>query len=293
MLLLDLKESEYEKMDSSLTTPSDRKDKNYIPNMNIPPLTKQETDNAVNNLVNKLTYPNIERRYIDPFIDQQKFCLISFVPSEKAVPDKDGFFGFMKVRGSFNTEEEAVQYSESLIRNVDSYHKIYISHVGRPFPITNKSDYSKEITDIDLKKKIEDNISADVKKKREQEAKEIEEVKSREKELLEDVKKEESDEDRYTTLKVKKAQLTWTFLETESKVKQIVDSIARAQKELEDFDKNSPKLKEMYFERYKNARKESGLPVDPESTDKSFVRYMVEDVDIPEVRDRYNELFLE
>ena len=46
----------------------------------------------------------------------------------------------IKVRGSYETEDEADARAETLIRTVDSYHKIFTAFVGKPFPATTSSD---------------------------------------------------------------------------------------------------------------------------------------------------------
>lgn len=264
-------------------------------NQNEPPLTDEETKEAVNEqnvdtFVKK--FRKVERRFVDPAVDNQKIGLISFIPAKGASPNDNGVYGFAKLRGNYPNDQESSERAEYLIRNVDSYHQIYHAYVGRPFPITESSDYSKKVSQVDLKRETSASISADVKKKREKEAKEIEEVKQREKELLADVAKEEEDpDDRYTTLRVKKAQLTWTFYETEKKMKQMAVSIAKARKEIEDWEGKMPELRERYYERYMEARKKAGLSTDKASVDTSFIKYMVEDINIPEAEKVYQDLY--
>ena len=47
------------------------------------------------------------------------------------------------------------------------------------------------------------------------------------------------------------------------------------------------------MKKYIDARKQAGLPVDQTTADESFMRYMVEDVTIPEVEEEYNALYSE
>ena len=61
---------------------------------------------------------------------------------------KDGIYGMVKVRGSYSTLEKCDKRSEFIIKNIDSVHKIYYAGVGKPFPITNSSDFSKDITKV-------------------------------------------------------------------------------------------------------------------------------------------------
>jgi len=281
--------------ESTLTTPSDRDPNHQFRlDQNVPPLSDTQTTQAIQDLVVPVprNYPQVERRYADPPLSLQRLGLISFIPAKGATPNGDGIYGFAKLRGNFENEIEANERAEYLIRNVDSYHQIFHTYVGRPFPLTLKSEFSKEVADIDLKKSIAESMSADVKNKRDKEQKEIEEIQARQKELLEDVKKtEEALDDRYTTLKVKKAQLVWTYVETEKKVSQMRTLIAKARRELEDLDRSHPELKDVYYNKYVDARKQAGLPVDPQTTEQSFMRYLVEDLRIPEIEEEYNKLF--
>ena len=76
-----------------------------------------------------------------------------------------------------------------------------------------------------------------IKQKKNTESQQIKEIEQREKELLEDTKKDKEDPvDFYTTLRVKKAQLTWTYLETQKKMDQMKESIIKTRSEIEKMD---------------------------------------------------------
>ena len=245
--------------------------------------------------LNKKFFPEVERRYTDPSIDLQKIGLFSFVPARGATPNQQGIYGFAKLRGNFATENEANERAEQIIRNVDSYHQIYHTYVGRPFPLTVSSDFSREVSRVDLKKELSAAVNDDVKRKRDKEQKEMEEIKQREKELLDDVKKdqesEQNREDIYTTLRVKKAQLSWTYIETEKKLQQMCGLIAKTRREIEELEQRQPELKTTYYQRYVEARKQAGLSVSTDTVDTSFMKYLVEDVSLPSVDAEYKKLF--
>lgn len=285
------------RLTNTLTTPEDRGDSKTIESLkqSTPPLNNEQTIQAMQQL-NKTAFverfPEVERRFADPPVELQKIGLISFVPAKGATPNESGVFGFAKLRGNFATPVEANLHAEHLIRNVDSYHQIYHTYVGRPFPITVSSDYSQEVEKVDLQKEVSSTIREDVRKKREKEQQDIEEIKKREKELLADVKKEkEDDDDRYTTLRTKKAQLTWTLLETKKKVSEMINLIAKARKEIEDLEHENPSLTEVYYQKYLDARRQAGLQVDPATIGNTFMKYMVEDAVLPEVDEEYERLY--
>lgn len=279
---------------SSLSSPLDVKDKTIpIVDKNAPILTEEETKLAVKDLNCKSLlnrYPTLERRLIDPPFKDQKYFLISFVPSKGATPDEQGIFGFAKVRGVFSDVEDADDRAEHLIKSVDSYHKIFHGYIGRPFPLTLSSDFSKDIRKVDLKKAITDSVSEDIRKKRIDEQKEIEEIKEREKVLLEDVKKnpEEDLDDRYVTLRVKLAQLRWTYSENSKKLNQMLGLMAKAQYEIEELDEKQPELMNKYFTKYMDARKQAGLSTQDDTT---FIKYMIEDIKIEEAEKEFERIY--
>jgi hypothetical protein len=269
-------------------------------------LSEEEVKNAMTDL-NKTAFiarfPRLDRTYADPAILDQKYGLISFTPAKGAQPNKAGVYGYAKLRGNYATPIETNQRAEYLIRNVDSYHQIYHAFVGRPFPLTNDSKYSAEISEIDLRKDMSESISTDVKQKKEKEKNEIEEIKRREKALVESSRKSiENDErlaaggsieekvsvddqyENYITLKVKKAQLTWTYLEHKKKMAEIKNIVVETVLSIDKLDLEQPSFKDKYFEKYMTARKEAGILNEMlEETQGNFMKYMVEDAVIPEI----------
>lgn len=289
--------------ESSLTTPNDRtstRENPWRPDQGVPELTQTETEAAMSVLnITDFTrkFPDVDRTYSDPYLPLQKIGLISFVPAKGATPNKDGFYGFAKMRGNFDTEIEANQRAEYLIRKVDSYHPIQHAYVGRPFPLTVDPKYAAEATEIDIRKATAESISADVKAKRDEEKQAMKEIKDREAALLEESKKAQAGEvvddpyETYITLQVKKAQLTWTWLEHQKKMAEIRPLIAKTRLELEELDTHHPTFKASYFEKYQEARKAAGITGESvKDTQDNFIRFMVEDVQVPELEQAYQEM---
>ena len=125
-------------------------------------------------------------------------------------------------------------------------------------------------------------ISSNIKDKKLDEQKVIEEIKAKEEQLKEDVKKEEIDPyDNYITLRVKKAQLSWTYLEHFKKMKEIKDILFKTRSDLDEYDRTNPDFKESYLEKYLKAREDAGLKDTKEQLDNSFLKFLVEDAEIP------------
>lgn len=269
---------------NSLSAKNDRGDGVYRSDLKAAPLTETEVSNAMETLVvrdNVKQFPRLERQYADPPIPLQTIGCFSFVPSKGATPDKDGVYGFAKMRGNYATPLEAEERSEYLIRNVDSYHYIYQAYIGRPFPITVDPKYAANVTEIDIRKKAAETIAEDVKDKREQEKKEIEQVKEREKKLLDEGKEDyvQDPYEKYTVLKVKKAQLVWGYNKTMKELENMKQIIIRTREEIKTMDDENPEYSKEYFERYMKARRDAGIP-ESHTTEDNFVKYMVEDLDL-------------
>lgn len=285
---------EWEK-ENSLTTPEDKDiEKRWRPEVGVPPLTSEQTEAAMKEL--NITsfvdrFPKVERTYADPAIPFQKFGLFSFVPAKGAKPNEAGIFGFAKLRGNYNTTIEANQRSEEIIRTLDSYHKIYHTLVGYPFPLTTSSSYSLEVNEVDLRKQMTETISENIKQVKKSEADEISEMKAREEKLLAESEKAktgevtEDPEDLYTTLQVKRAQLSWTFLEHAKKMDEVRSIIIKTRRQIAEMDKEHPGFRESYYKKYTDARKKSGLDNKVRNEQDNFIKFMVEDVFLPGIDD--------
>lgn len=290
------KHPEWEK-ENSLTSPSDRNINNrWRPDQGAPSLTETEVKEAIKNLNNTAfvrKFPNVDRTYADPPVAMQNIGLLSFTPAKGARPNEKGVYGFAKLRGNYATAIEADQRAEFLIRNVDSYHQIYHTYVGRPFPITFSSDYSAETNEIDIRRETTKAISSNIKQQKSEEQKTVREMKEREEAMLAESKKAREDDgsedpevdpyEQYITLCVKKAQLSWTFLEHLKKLKEVRDIILKTREELKVLENDNPEFKEKYFDKYMQARKNAGLDNNIREVQDNFIKYMIEDVCIPTI----------
>lgn len=273
--------------ENSLSSPEDRiKENNWRPDQDTV-LTDEETIAAMKELNNNdftEKFRKVDRNYAEPPPLMQNIGLISFTPAKGSSPNKNGVYGFAKLRGNFATELEANQRAEYLIKNIDSYHQIYHTYVGRPFPITTSSKFSKETTEIEMQKEIVESVSNNIKNKKKDDYETIKEIKQREQQLLQDTKVDKEDDpyETYITLQVKKAQLSWTYQEHQKKLKEVKDVIIKTRVELKDLDQEFPTFKDQYYEKYMKARNDAGLTSaeDKKNSDSNFIKFLVEDVDL-------------
>jgi len=271
---------EWEK-ENSLTSPSDRDRVNrWRPDQGSPELSNTEIEAAMTELNNTdftNKFPRVDRTYADPPVPLQTFGLVSFVPAKGATPNANGVFGFAKLRGNYASELEASQKAHDLIK-LDSYHQIYHTYVGRPFPITFSSKYSAETEEVDIRRETTKAVSQNIKEKKQEEQKIVAEIKQREENLLEESKKDEEDPyDTYITLRVKIAQLQWTYLEHQKKMAEIKDIILKTRVTLTELDTENPEFKDTYYEKYLKARRDAGIKETEEESQNNFMKFLVED----------------
>lgn len=273
----------------SLQTPSQIKHCPFKSQGNVPPLSIEETTSAVAQLYdNSVSFPRVERRYADPSIANQNYVLVSFVPSTEATPDADGCYGCMKVRGVFATLDEADERAEYIIQNVDSYQSILTAFVGRPFPLISSDGekYGASLKKIDVNQKTEQVISKDVKQKREQEHKEMVEIKKREENLKKDVKREVEDiptDESYTMMRVKRSQLIFTYVENQQKMEELRKLILDTDAEIRRLDDEDYMYKQNYLEQYMHARKESGFDDTKINASETFMKYLGDDINLEDI----------
>ena len=107
-------------------------------------------------------------------------------------------------------------------------------------------------------------------------------MKEREDALIESSKSEEVDPyDEYITLKVKKAQLSWTYLEHVKKIKEIKNILIKTKEEIRVLDEQDPEFEKKYYDKYMTARRNTGLSESAEDADSSFMQFLVEDANLP------------
>lgn len=261
----------------SLLSPFDKKSQQMRLNQTF---SEEEVDILKEKLNKDIRDLQIDRYYADPNQHGQNICLVSFIPSTGATPDKDNIYGMMKVRGVYATEEEANERADFIIRNVDSYHEIFHCKVGRPFPVTEDNEFASTVNSIDIRKKTTELISKDILSKKKEEKEEMEGIQEREKKLLEESKKAQEGEqmdifDEYITMNVKRAQLLWTYKETKEKLKQMKTSYLQSIERIKEIDIEKPEFKEEYKEKYMSARRDAGIPDEKNS----FVEYLGLDIE--------------
>jgi hypothetical protein len=120
-----------------------------------------------------------------------------------------------------------------------------------------ESKYCKETKDVDVRMKLENVAREHMKQQREQEQREMEEIRDRQKQLLADTSEKAEiaydDLDFYVSLRVKLAQARLMQEESEKQVKKCGKVIQQTKKQINDLDEKFPRYQQEYQSKYTNA----------------------------------------
>ena len=83
----------------------------------------------------------------------------------------------------------------------------------------------------------------------------------------------------YITLRVKKAQISWTYLETVKKLEEMKDIIIKTRKNIKEIEKDHQSFSKDYYKKYLDARSTAGLS--NTSNEDNFMKFLVEDAKLP------------
>jgi hypothetical protein len=255
----------------------------FIPNPHASPLTETETKEAMNDKFHTQLndkYKSVIRTYTDPPVPYQRYALFTFIPIKDATPNAQGVYGFAKIRGSYDTEKEATEQAELLIKSVDSANSIFLAPVGKPFPVSIDSKFVKEVTEVELKTEMTKTLSEDMKVKKKDDMQTQKEIFDRAQKMVEDSKQmeegsyEEDPLEMYCGLHQTRANLIWTYKDYQRRQNEIKEALPRVRDRLAKLDKEHPEFVDLYYDRYMNARKVAGFKYDPEKDATTFMKYL-------------------
>ena len=239
-----------------------------IPDPSRQSLTDSQVQEEKTRLINpgftKLEYPRTRRFRADPYIQGQRYGLVSFIPSKNASPDKDGCYGVLKLRGNFSTEQEADLWSEKLIREYDNFAEIDYVFVGDYFPLMDSNEiYTRTTREIDVRQLTVNTVKDAYKQKELEDQKQIKEIEERQRKLLDRSNEEEKDKsftdlDYYIQIRVKKANALYVIDEAEKKMKEAQAVVDNVKGEIEDLDSKYPEYQKEFLSRYESAIKATG-----------------------------------
>jgi hypothetical protein len=132
------------------------------------------------------------------------------------------------------------------------------------------------VEEIDIQKQTSKIIREDIKEKRSEEKKKVAQIREREKNLRDSVEQEATDPyERYTMLRVKRAQIIWGYLEHRKKIVELEEVFTKTLAEIKEMDEEDDDYSKKYIDRYMDARNQAGIPND----DNSFMQFLDTEVD--------------
>jgi hypothetical protein len=266
---------------------------------NEPTLSNEQVVAAKHVLVKDVNeFPRVNRRFVDPlkacepkfalfsYIEHQDIEMVAFLDEIKDVLNPEHkkrldelntrpqiLKGVAKIRGAYVTQQEAEHRAEEIVRDIDSTNSIFTCIVGVPFPLVSEG-MSEEVKEVDLQQQTENTIAHNVRRQRQKEKKEIEDIKRREEELMRNAEKDPNadDEDNYIAQRVKLAHLRYSIDQHVKKHAECIDNEKKCVEWLVDMKSRNPEFEEKYMEKYMAGRKAAHIPDDHNL--EGFMKYM-------------------
>lgn len=275
-----------------------------------PKLSDKEASIATTELFHFPKYQKINRKYVDPRkVGEPRYVLVSFIkPSDLPLknhlneitdyinnPDetKNGLLlknnsyflterrlhGIAKIRGVCETIDDAQIRAREIIQDVDSTNSIFTCEVGKPFPlVVDGTNLSSEVDEIDISNKTEQAISQNVRRKRQEDQREMKTIMDREENLKADVNEDkEGTEEEYITNRVKLAHLRYSVNAHAEKGAECMKLKDDCIKWLLVAKAKSPEYEKNYLQRYNDSRKAAHIPDTDEM--QYFSKYMKDDIE--------------
>jgi murein L,D-transpeptidase YcbB/YkuD len=223
-------------------------------------LTAEQTEAAAKELIVK--FPKIERLPVDPPLASQNFGLFSFKFLPKPV---NGIYGFLKFRGAFASQMEWEAHAKNIIRTVDSKHHIWPYQQGRWMPITTNEDFAQETLEVSQQEEVANIYNQRETEEQKMQAAKVREVKSRERQLMEDARRKEPDKSSidYYAQQVMKVQQLESWLEQMRKRKRdMLKALKDGHDEMKRVEEEYPEYKDQVGDKIRAIKEDIGLDAD-------------------------------
>ena len=254
------------------------------------PLSDEELKEAKKDLINfnfvMSKYARERKFRVDSSVIGQNIGIISFNPSKGSIPDKNGCYGVIKLRGNYPNTAEADKRCDVLLTE-DENLDIDMPLVGKEFPLMiNNEAYTYSVRDVDTKKLVTESTATLIKEKEEKAELEKKKMFDKQRKLLDDTNEEEkettlSDYDLYVQLRTKKAHNMYIIDKRKGDIVKCKDNIEKTNAEIKEIDEKYPTYRQQYLKKYIDEIKQVGI--DPKQME--IVQYMIDDVTSLDVKE--------
>ena len=213
-----------------------------------------------------VVYPKIVRDMIDPAIPGQAYANVSFMlfKEKRILRSGQPVFGFVKVRGTHSSDVWAKKDANRIVLDIDSKFPVRTLPVGYWLPITDDTNFCKEIIDAAPEEssgqEIDSMRSAAIKKKDEERRRRQREIADR----MEDLKSGDIDDDTGTLRYYSMHRVTeWRLTERrdiqEKLLKKAKDKLVEIRRELKEIEVKHPEYVGAWMDCYNDERAKAGI----------------------------------
>jgi len=211
-----------------------------------------------------VTYPKIVRTMTDTPINNQTIGNVSFMLFSEPKKTKNGhpIYGFLKLRGNWNSEPQATFEASKIIREVDSKYPVKLAPVGYWVPITEDEESAKTKTDVRMKEE-ELQLRDEAVKEKEAESRRVQrELHEKSEELKHggDIYDDPTSLKYYSMRMVTSLRLKEEYDRLEKQLSGMKVTMNKVHKELSDIESKYNSYKDDWVECYNIERQKSGIP---------------------------------
>ena len=203
-----------------------------------------------------------------PTPDRNNYYLVEFIPFDEP---KDDMYGLFCIHSGFITDEECKAYEYAHIRRRNKYAKLFPVPKGVFAVLTRSEKYAEKVVEVEqegINEEKENEIfrqhHRQTEEEREKERKEAEDIKRRQKELLDDAKKPYSTDDLeyYIRQKVKRANLLMFIQQADERLAEAQAGLEKTAQEIKRLNEEHPEYLFQYRKQYDEAKREAGIDDD-------------------------------
>lgn len=220
-------------------------------------LTEEQVEEAFKE--NVIRFPRYEKLPVDPPLANQNFALFSFKFLPKPVK---GVYGFLKFRGSFPTEESWENHAKTIIRTVDSKHKIWPYKFGEWMPITTNEEFASDTLDVtqqeDMKRIYNQQETEEAKIAR----KDANDIRDRQKQLQDEALRKEVDKstlDYYAQQVMRNEQVETWLDQVRQRKRQLLAALTATKEEMDRCLSEHPEYAEQVEDHIRAIKEDVGL----------------------------------
>jgi len=209
-------------------------------------------------------YPKVVRTMTDPPLVGQRLSCISFMLFKESRKLSNGVpvYGYVKMRGNWADESQAIFEASKIIKEVDSKYQIRVAPTGAWVPITDEQAFVKDQIDVQTNKE-EILLRGEAAKEKMAEEKRVKrEIREREEELKNegDIYDDQTSLTYYSMRRVTEKTLLESYQRQINQLESTKKILMKVQRELKKLELDNSEYTELWVDRYNEERRKAGIP---------------------------------